>query len=51
MSVIRSGEGPSFRKRRSWKSRLLELALWVAIAIVTAVILVMLSEQLLPSNF
>ncbi len=51
MSIIRSGEGPHFKKRRSWKSRLLELSLWVAIAIATAVILVMLSEELLPSNF
>jgi hypothetical protein len=51
VSIIRSSNGPSFKKRRSWKSRLLELSLWVAIAIATAVILVMLSEQLLPSNF
>ena len=51
MSVIGSGDGPHFKKRRSWKSRLLELLLWMAIAIATAVILVVLSEQILPSNF
>jgi hypothetical protein len=37
--------------KRSWKSRLLELAMWVAISILTAVILVSLSEKLLPANF
>ena len=38
-------------EKRSWKSRLAEFALWATIAIVTAVILVLLSEQLLPENF
>jgi hypothetical protein len=51
VSVTGPSEGPHVKKRRSWKSRLLELLLWVAVAIATAVILVMLSEQLLPSNF
>jgi hypothetical protein len=51
VSVTGQSEGPNFKKRRSWKSRLLELSLWAAVAIATAVILVMLSEQLLPSNF
>lgn len=37
--------------KRSWRSRLIELALWTALAIVTAVVLVMLSETLLPANF
>ncbi len=37
--------------RRSWKSRLLELAFWVALSILTAVIMVALSEKLLPPNF
>ncbi len=37
--------------RRSWKSRLAELALWTTIAIVTAVVMVLLSEKLLPANF
>jgi hypothetical protein len=37
--------------KRSWKSRLGELALWALVAVATAVILVMLSERLLPSNF
>ena len=51
MSVTGPSEGPHFKKRRSWKSRLLELSLWIALSLATAVILVMLSEQLLPSNF
>ena len=38
-------------RRRSWRSRLLELALWIAIAIATAVILVTLSDRVLPNNF
>lgn len=38
-------------RRRSWRSRLLEFALWAAIAIGTAVVLVMLSDRVLPSNF
>lgn len=37
--------------RRSSRSRLLELLLWAGVAIITAVILVSLSETLLPSNF
>ncbi|HWC13595.1 MAG TPA: hypothetical protein VG929_03275 [Actinomycetota bacterium] len=36
---------------RSWKSRLLELALWAAVAVATAIVLVLLSESLLPANF
>ena len=38
-------------EKRSWKSRLLELALWTAVALATAVVLVLLSESLLPANF
>lgn len=37
--------------KRSWKSRALELLLWTVVAIITAVILVQLSETLLPANF
>lgn len=37
--------------KRSWKSRILELLLWAAVAVATAVVLVMLSEELLPANF
>lgn len=37
--------------RRSWKSRLLELFLWFLVAVATAVILVLLSEEILPANF
>ena len=37
--------------KRSWKSRLGEFAIWATIAVLTAVILVALSETLLPTNF
>ncbi len=37
--------------KRSWKSRLLELLLWTAVSVATAVALVMLSEEILPANF
>jgi len=37
--------------KRSWKSRLGELALWTLLAIATAVVLVLLSDRILPSNF
>ena len=37
--------------KRSWKSRLGELALWAIVSLVTAFILVQLSESLLPANF
>ncbi len=40
-----------FRPRRSWKSRVLELILWAGVSLATAVILVSLSEKLLPTNF
>lgn len=36
---------------RSWKSRLGELFLWTLVALATAVIMVLLSEELLPANF
>jgi hypothetical protein len=39
------------KRRRSWRSRLLELALWAAVAVVTAVALVLLSDRVLPTNF
>jgi hypothetical protein len=39
------------RRRRSWRSRLLELLLWAAVAVATAVIMVLLSERFLPANF
>ena len=41
----------SFRRRRSWKSRMLELLLWAGLSIVTAVVLISLSDRLLPTNF
>ncbi len=37
--------------KRSWKSRLLELLFWIGIAVLTAVILVQVSERVLPPNF
>ena len=37
--------------RRSWRSRLLEFALWAAVSLVTAAILISLSETLLPTNY
>ena len=37
--------------KRSWKSRLGELALWTLVAVATALILIQLSEALLPNNF
>jgi hypothetical protein len=37
--------------RRSWRSRLLELFLWFLVAVATAVVLVLLSEEILPANF
>lgn len=36
---------------RSWKSIAGELLVWFAVAVATAVILVALSEKLLPANF
>lgn len=37
--------------KRSWKSKLLELLLWAVVAVATAVVLVMLSDEILPANF
>jgi hypothetical protein len=37
--------------KRSWKSRLIELALWAALAVATAIFLVYATERWLPSNF
>jgi hypothetical protein len=39
------------RAKRSWKSRLIELALWAALSIATALIMIALSDKLLPTNF
>jgi hypothetical protein len=39
------------RSKRSWKSRLIELALWAALSIVIAVVMIALSDKLLPNNF
>jgi hypothetical protein len=37
--------------KRSWKSRLLELALWVGVSLATAFTMILLSEKFLPTNF
>lgn len=37
--------------KRSWKSRLLELALWAGVAIATALILILLADSVLAPNF
>jgi len=37
--------------KRSWKARLGELFLWALVAIATAVIMVLLSDRILPTNF
>lgn len=37
--------------KRPWKSVVLELLIWTAIAITTAVVLILLSDEVLPANF
>ncbi len=37
--------------KRSWKSRVGEFLIWAAVALITAVVMVALSERLLPANF
>ena len=38
--------------KRSWKSKLLELLLWAAVAVATAVVLISLTDKILPEpNF
>lgn len=37
--------------KRSWRSRLGELGLWALVSIATALLLILLSEELLPTNF
>ncbi len=39
------------KEKRPWKFRLLEFGLWALLSLVTAVVLVMLSDELLPANF
>ena len=38
------------RKRRSWSSRLLELLFWIAVALVTAWVLIENVDRILPAN-
>jgi hypothetical protein len=48
----RSATKPKVKKpKRSWRSRLGEFAIWAGIAILTAVLMIIFSEQLLPNNF
>ena len=37
--------------KRPWKLRLAELLLWFVVAVITAVVMVSMSEKLLPPNF
>lgn len=38
--------------KRSWKSKLLELLLWAAVAVATAAIMIALTDEILPApNF
>jgi hypothetical protein len=37
--------------KRSWKSRLGEFAIWAAVSIAVALIMIYFSEELLPNNF
>lgn len=37
--------------RRAWRKRAAELLLWIAVAVATALVLVLLSDQILPTNF
>ncbi len=38
--------------KRSWKSKVLELLLWVAVALATAGVLILLTDEILPApNF
>ena len=39
------------KTKRPWKFRLAEFLLWFAVAVITAVVMVALSEKLLPANF
>lgn len=39
------------QRKRSRASRLAELALWIGVALLTAFVLVQLSERILPTNF
>ena len=38
-------------EKRSWRSVVGELLIWIIVAVATAVILVLFSESLLPANF
>lgn len=39
------------KRKRSWRSRLGEFAIWTAVAVGTALIMIRMSETLLPTNF
>jgi hypothetical protein len=42
---------PAAPTKRPLKSRLIEFGLWALLSIVTAVVMVLLSDTLLPTNF
>jgi hypothetical protein len=39
------------KAKRPLRSRLIELGLWALLSIVTAVVMILLSDRLLPANF
>jgi hypothetical protein len=45
---VRSDARPA---KRPLKSKLIELGLWALLSIVTAVVMILLSNKLLPANF
>lgn len=37
-------------RKRSWKSKGLELLLWIAVALITAAVLIQFTDELLPAD-
>jgi hypothetical protein len=46
-----AGSAAGVSAKRPLKSRLIELGLWALVSIVTAVVMILLSNKLLPANF
>ncbi|HEY7874322.1 MAG TPA: hypothetical protein VIG64_04285 [Actinomycetota bacterium] len=44
-------ESPATPVKRSRKAKLIEFSLWALLSIVTAVVMILLSNKLLPTNF
>ncbi|HET7481490.1 MAG TPA: hypothetical protein VFK89_01385 [Actinomycetota bacterium] len=38
-------------RKRSWKSKLLELAFWALVSVAVALVMISLANRLLPNNF